>query len=252
MSDKENIFIYPTGLGDLKSVEEYRNIYLPTLLDPKNIDPRFHKCFSMIEPYQATIKSWLDYGCGGGVFVHHLAKKFQKMRVNGWDGDYASIEIAKECYALKNTSFELRDYTAHRQLPKESYDGISFLEVIEHVNNPGEILNNFKNALKPSGYLLISTPNFLGWSALNLEFRRILNEKIGRRDRKGYVQLMEDRLYNPATEQGHISLYSAPTLTMLLKSLGFKVLDFQFVASTKKALHRLFPDTIIVLAQKEK
>lgn len=243
-------FYYPTGFGVLRSVEEYQKHYLPELLDPKVIDPRLKCCLQMVEREVGEAGEWLDYGCGGGVFVHHLAKRLTEWGVQGWDGDFSSIEIANGCFSRPNTRFELRPYTAYTDMQPDSVDGISFLEVVEHVDNPGDILRGFHSALRQGGYLLVSTPNFLGWSALNLEFRRIINELIGRRKRDGYIKLLNEREYNPATESGHISLYSAPTLTMLLQSRGFDVVDFQLVPSSKKVKHRLFPDTLIVLAKK--
>lgn len=248
---EQQVFCYPTGYGDLKSVEEYQDLYLPAMHDYKSLDLRLQKTIEIILPYQEKINKCLDYGCGGGVFVHHLAKKMISAQVAGWDGDFSSIEIAKSCFSLENTDFKLNPYTSHDQLEDQTVDGISFLEVIEHVDNPGEILRNFYRALTPNGYLLITTPNFLGWSAINLEVRRILNEFVGRRKRRGYVQLLEDRVYNPATEQGHITLCSAQTLTMLLKSIGFELVNFGLVPATRKVHHRLFPDTLIVLAQKK-
>ena len=248
--DHKEEFYYPTGYGILRSTDEYRSHYLPMLYDPDVIDPRLKCCLDLVQKNTAKTGAWLDYGCGGGVFVHHLAKRMAGWTSVGWEGDYSSFEIADKCFALQNTAFERRPYIAYREMPKAEFDGISFLEVVEHVDNPGEILSSFYSALKPGGRLLVSTPNFLGWSAVSLELRRVFNELIGRRNRKGYVDLMNDRKYDPATEAGHISLYSFPTLTMLLKLHGFELADFAIVPSSKKLKHRLFPDTLVVMGRK--
>lgn len=246
----EQEFYYPSGYGVLRSVDEYRQHFLPDMLDASAIDQRMIRCIQMVQQEVPKAGRWLDYGCGGGVFVHHLANSLPHWHVDGWDGDYASIRIADDCFALDNTAFEMRPYTAYQDMEKSAFDGISFLEVVEHVDNPGDILRSFHSALKDDGYLLVSTPNFLGYSALNLEIRRIANELIGRRRRDGYVTLLNERVYNPATEAGHISIYSAPTLTMLLQSCKFDIVDFQLVPASNKLMHRLFPDTLVVLAKK--
>ena len=112
---------------------------------------RFKTTLKMIEG-----KDVLDVGCAAGHLTRHIAKK--GFRVHGIDVLEDSIQIAEEFNKFPNTTYEVRDLITN-PLPSESFDCITFLETIEHVENPAGFLKEFNRILRPNGVLIISTPN---------------------------------------------------------------------------------------------
>ena len=85
--------------------------------------------------------SMLDYGCGNGLFVRYL-QKLGFTNCYGYDP-----------YADKN---EFGNDAILQQAP---FDYILLQDVIEHVEDPRELLSKLDGLLKPNGYILIGTPN---------------------------------------------------------------------------------------------
>ena len=101
-------------------------------------------------------KDILDVGCAAG----GLCKKMANMgfKVHGIDVLENSIKIAKEFCSNPNITYEVRDIFK-QPFPDNSFDCITFLETIEHVENPGLFLREFNRILRSGGYLVLSTPN---------------------------------------------------------------------------------------------
>jgi len=100
--------------------------------------------------------SVLDVGCAAGHLTLHIAKK--GFKVLGIDVLEDSIKIAREFNSDPNASYEVRNLIEN-SFPSESFDCITFLETIEHVENPSGFLKEFNKILKPNGVLIVSTPN---------------------------------------------------------------------------------------------
>ena len=77
--------------------------------------------------------------------------------VVGVDANPEAHEHARLRYVRQNLRFE-RDLV---ETFSEPCDAVVFLQTIEHVQNPGEILEHFKAMLAPGGIAYVSTPNLL-------------------------------------------------------------------------------------------
>lgn len=60
-------------------------------------------------------------------------------------------------FGLKVYPTSLEDF--HRQFPNESFDVITFFEVLEHMSNPDQFMSTIKSHLSPGGYVALSVPN---------------------------------------------------------------------------------------------
>ncbi|HET6448362.1 MAG TPA: methyltransferase domain-containing protein [Conexibacter sp.] len=97
----------------------------------------------------------VDMACGEGYGSEVLSRGAAS--VVGVDANPEAHEHARMRYARQNLRFE-RDLV---ETFSEACDAVVFLQTIEHVQNPGEILEHFKSMLAPGGVAYVSTPNLL-------------------------------------------------------------------------------------------
>jgi SAM-dependent methyltransferase len=109
----------------------------------------------------------LDVGCGNGAFL-------AKMRDLGWEvvgvkPDPEAARVAREDFGV--TVFEGRLEEAG--LSDGSLDTITMHHVIEHISDPVDVLRECYRILKPSGILVIVTPNLnaLGRHLMGMSWR---------------------------------------------------------------------------------
>jgi 2-polyprenyl-3-methyl-5-hydroxy-6-metoxy-1,4-benzoquinol methylase len=97
----------------------------------------------------------IDMASGEGYGANVLAGAARS--VVGVDANPEAHEHSRLRYVRSNVSFA-RDLveTYHGEA-----DAISFLQTIEHVEAPGDVLEHFKALLRPGGTAYISTPNVL-------------------------------------------------------------------------------------------
>lgn len=89
-------------------------------------------------------------------------------------------------------------------------------ELIEHILNPGLFLNCARTHLKDDGKLVLTTPN------ANCLIYFLENLLLGK------------EIDNP----DHVAIYTATTLSLLLKKCGFVVEDIVFVAENTAVYHK--------------
>jgi 2-polyprenyl-3-methyl-5-hydroxy-6-metoxy-1,4-benzoquinol methylase len=97
----------------------------------------------------------VDMACGEGYGSDVLAASARS--VVGVDANPDAHEHARLRYVRDNLRFE-RDLVESFHEP---CDAVVFLQTIEHVEDPGAILEHFKSMLDPGGIAYVSTPNLL-------------------------------------------------------------------------------------------
>lgn len=100
-------------------------------------------------------KRVVDMACGEGYGSEVLSRSAGS--VVGVDANPEAHEHARLRYVRQNLRFE-RDLV---ETFAEPCDAVVFLQTIEHVQNPAEILDHFKSMLAPGGMAYVSTPNVL-------------------------------------------------------------------------------------------
>jgi len=131
---------------------------------------------------------WLDYGCGNGGLVRYVNQHAECRAVGfeeGWVKDMAASRGIP--------------YIDRNDLEKQrgSFDIISAIEVLEHLENPIETLSTIKALLKPGGLFFYTTGN---------------------------AEPVRDRLlgWNYIVPEVHISFFEPTTLDYALQKCGFK------------------------------
>jgi SAM-dependent methyltransferase len=134
---------------------------------PEGIDQRFLEFIGVTEAKERAIHSYylqffqpgqqvLDLGCGAGYFVKMLRE--QGIEASGIDLDPAAIKKARE-QNLPVEQAEALDYL--RKLPAASLDAVFSAHLVEHLEVEAvyNLIKEAQRALKPDGFLLVTTPN---------------------------------------------------------------------------------------------
>src|SRR4051812_23951872 len=101
----------------------------------------------------------LDVGCGNGVISRSLGE--QGFRVKGIDISEKTIEKARALNRFPNVRF---DVISAEQLVADGnkYHAVICSEVLEHLNEPGKLLNVLYQTLHDDGILIVTVPNGKG------------------------------------------------------------------------------------------
>lgn len=163
------------------------------------------------EKFRKT-NNMLDVGCGPGLFLIEAKKR-------GWEV-YGTEFTDKQLNYLKDKGINtLKGKLTNDSFEDELFDVIISSEVIEHINNPIEEMQQFYRLLRKGGLVYITTPNF------NAVERYLL---------KGDYAIIE--------YPEHLSYYTPTTIDLLLTNNGFKKLKITTtgisVARIKKSLKR--------------
>ena len=94
--------------------------------------------------------SLLDFGCGDGEFLSSLNSN--KYEVYGHDRNSTSKELCKK-----------RGISIYNDGDKKNFDVITMWHVIEHINDPIEVLKKLNAILKDNGVIVLQTPNTHSW-----------------------------------------------------------------------------------------
>jgi len=184
-------FVFAKKIPTLHELEEhYKGYGRNDYLSPITIK-RYHELLDRFEPYRKTNKL-IDVGCGIGYFLE-VAKE------RGWEvyGTEYTKEAVDICESkginMQQGALDISNYELG------TFDVVTSFEVIEHINNPQEEVNNFNALLRPEGLAYITTPNF------NSLQRYYLKDQ-----------------YNIICYPEHLSYYTPKTIRKLFKQAGFR------------------------------
>jgi len=118
----------------------------------------------------------LDAGCGSGVIIQPLLEMGD---IYGIDLGKGFAKFCQDRYGhSKNAAFLLAD-ARHVPFRTETFDCVICSEVLEHVYDPARALKEFSRILRPSGRLVLTTPNIsIRWSLLEAIWTRVRHEII--------------------------------------------------------------------------
>lgn len=118
--------------------------------------------------YKEMKLSCLDIGCGGGLLAESLARLPNVEKVKGIDMTPEVIEVAKKHMKLDpmlEDKLEYKVTSLDDVSQSETYDIVTCMEMLEHVDFPAVVLKKALSHVKPGGYLFLSTINrdFISW-----------------------------------------------------------------------------------------
>ena len=102
-------------------------------------------------------KNVLDIGCGGGIISEELYK--QGAKVTGIDSSSKSISIAKQHAEQNNYDIKYINKSIFEITDLGIYDFIICFEMIEHINEPNDLIKKIKELSSKKSGLFLSTIN---------------------------------------------------------------------------------------------
>jgi SAM-dependent methyltransferase len=153
--------------------------------------------------------SVLDLGCNQGDMSCLIAKKAKE--VVGIDLNREDIEIAKKRNKKNNLSFHHTELHAFLENNKTQFDCLILSHIQEHLNDPHELLINFKGYFK---FIYIEVPDF---------DRNYLNHY--RKD------LKLDLIYS---DNDHIWEFDRDELSKLLRECGIQIIKSEYRYGVQK------------------
>lgn len=158
----------------------------------------------------------LDVGCSTGYIGKYL-KKTRDCEVDGVEVDEQAANEALKSYdhVLVGNAEEMVSH-----LETNKYDVILLMDVLEHLDNPGIHVGEYKNSLRDGGMIIASVPNIAYWM-IRFELLR------GRFDytRRGIL------------DHTHLRFFTLKSLVKLFTSNGYEI---KWVSATSPGWHKLY------------
>lgn len=104
----------------------------------------------------------LEIGTGSGFFLDFALERFPNSRFSGVE--YDERLLAETASRAPHANL-IQGNAESFDLGKGCYDLVVSFQVIEHLYNPGAMLDNVRMHLKPGGIFLVTTPNLSGLGA---------------------------------------------------------------------------------------
>ncbi|HIK26379.1 MAG: class I SAM-dependent methyltransferase [Thermosynechococcus sp. Uc] len=202
-------FVFIEKVPSEEELKQYYSIY--SYAEDRPVSPvtikRYQKLLKEFEIYRNS-NQILEIGCGKGDFLLEARKNYWEVQGTELSERGAQLCIDK---GIKTHYGTLREDL----FPSNYFDVIIAIEVIEHINNPRELIYQISRFLRRGGLFYCTTPNF------NSIVRYILQEK-----------------YSIIHYPEHLCYYTPKTLRELMVKNGFLC---KKVETTGIDFDRLFP-----------
>lgn len=157
---------------------------------------------SQLDQPKTDALSYLDIGCGGGIFAESAARLHSTQSVTAIDPTPQCVAVAKgharKDPALSSKLIYKQSSIEQLDIPKDGYDIVSVFEVIEHIDQPAAFLEKVQPFVKPGGWLVMSTiaRTCMSWLTTNLMAEDVLRiVPKGTHDWNKYINENELRAY---------------------------------------------------------
>ncbi|TDX01914.1 class I SAM-dependent methyltransferase [Dinghuibacter silviterrae] len=171
----------------------------------------------------------LDVGCGNGVISRHLGRL--GFRVTGIDVSERTIEKARSIDPLPNVAFITK---SAEELVAEGtrYEAVICSEVLEHLHDPGALLEVLYASLTDNGVLIVTVPNgrgpresFVTRPVLNARRRNgwLWRTVVGAKKLFGYSGTT---VQSDADNLDHVQFFSKNDLEKLSAAHRFRITRF--------------------------
>lgn len=102
----------------------------------------------------------LDFGCGEGAL---------SQRLSDLGFSVVAVDMNAKDFKAKNVEFKQIDFNNREEVESflnenyENFDAVLGIEIIEHIHNPWQYIDDLMKMVKRGGLILITTPNTTSW-----------------------------------------------------------------------------------------
>ncbi|HQU85466.1 MAG TPA: methyltransferase domain-containing protein [Pyrinomonadaceae bacterium] len=149
--------VYTEKMSDDVESYDYSEYYEESNLTvPEFVRQSLRNTISTFEKYRQNGR-FLDVGCGAGILLETAREK-------GWQAE--GMEVSEPAVNhLREKGFQIfQGFLSEADYPENHFDVVTMTEVIEHVDNPKEVLREIARILRPNGLLWMTTPHANGLS----------------------------------------------------------------------------------------
>jgi SAM-dependent methyltransferase len=163
----------------------------------------YGRALGWLEARSQRCEALLEIGCGNGFFLQQaLRQGWQEVR-----GVEPSADAVAKAPPAVHGMIE-QDVMRRGLFTPESFDAVCLFQVLDHISNPIELLEECIRVLRPGGHILALNHNVSAWSA------RLLGER------------------SPIVDIEHTYLYSPATMRTLFAKVGFRAAQVHTVRNT--------------------
>lgn len=138
----------------------------------------------------------LEIGTGSGFFLDFAREVFPKSRFSGVE--YDERLLAETASRAPHANL-IQGNAENFDLGQGRFDLVVSFQVIEHLYNPGAMLDNVRAHLKPGGLFLVTTPNLSGLGArwMKEEWHGYRDDHVSLKGKVDWDQLIVSHGFEP-------------------------------------------------------
>ncbi len=129
-----------------------------------------------LAPHNGSRPRIADLGCGCGAMLARLKDKFDAV---GVDGSPQAVDFC----GRRGVKVELGHLCDNLTLPREQFDAVLLLDVLEHLPDDRDSVRQAAALLKPGGIMICTVPAFQWlwgyWDELHHHYRRYSRGQLG-------------------------------------------------------------------------
>lgn len=188
----------------------------------------------------------IDIGCGNGRKTRLIGRL--GVDILGVDPDEQEIRKARNANTYENVQFACRQM---KDMPDNTFSGVLLLEVLEHTDDPLQVLQEVYRLCENEGFFLLTIPN--GYSLKEIvaaivhrssEHSNILAKGV-ERFRK---MARRDEVFN---ESQHVQWFTLKRIRSLLEKAGFVIQEERYYSVWSSFFWLCFPWIKIPLSIKK-
>jgi len=156
-------------------------------------------------------RSIFDIGSGSGYFLLRAKEK-------GWAVDGVEPNLIAADHSRKIGVPVINDFFGNVNIhTMKKFNAINLFDVLEHLHNPIEVLENCYKLLKPKGVIVIEVPNDYN------PLQKIVQNTL-KKEEYWLTVLTKSRNYHWASKMDHLNYFNFQSLNRILKRLNFKII----------------------------